>query len=76
MPLTFRRPVQLSAAGGSHTSNLISESEDGRATPCTRQNGTVHCAPPTVAGAETTVAAVIVVASGFTAARPAQSDAA
>ena len=76
VPFTLRRPVHWSLAAGSQTSNLISESDDGRAMPSTRQNGTVTRTPPTVAGAATTVADEIVVASGFTAASPAQSDAA
>jgi len=31
VPLTFIRPVQAAAVAGSHTSNLISESNDGLA---------------------------------------------
>src|SRR5712664_3681428 len=60
------RPVQSAAVGGSHTSNLISESCDGLAVPCTRQNGTLTAAPPTVAGGVTIAADVIVDASGVT----------
>src|SRR3981189_596461 len=58
------RPVQSAAVGGSHTSNLISESCDGPAVPCTRQNGTPTVAPPTVAGGVPIAAGVIVDASG------------
>src|SRR5689334_20022112 len=76
VPFTLMRPVHLSAAGGSNTSNLISESGDGRATPSTRQNGAVTLDPPTVAGAETIEADTMVVFSGLTLASPAQSDAA
>jgi hypothetical protein len=70
------RPVQLAAVGGSHTSHLISESNDGRAVPCTRQKGTLTAAPPIVAGGVTIAADVIVDASGVTDARLAQLKAA
>src|SRR4051794_19147787 len=66
------RPVQAAAVVGSQTSNLISESEDGRAVPCTRQSGTDTFAPPMVAGGLTTVADVIVDPSGTTLVKPAQ----
>src|SRR5689334_19678394 len=60
------RPVHA-AACGSHTSNLISESDDGRAVPCTRHIGTVTFWPEITAGGVTTAADVIVVvASGET----------
>src|SRR2546423_14127412 len=61
------RPVQSAAVGGSHPSNLISESKDGLAVPCTRQNGTLTAAPPIVAGGGTIAADEIVDASGVTA---------
>src|SRR3954452_23891225 len=70
------RPVQDATVGGSHTSNLISESNDGRATPCTRQNGTATAAPLMVAGGFTNVADVMVDASGVTAVKPPQLTAA
>jgi len=76
VPLTFIRPVQSAAVGGSHTSNLIYESGDGRAVPCTRHSGTVTAAPPIVAGGVTIAADVIVDASGVTVVRLAQSRAA
>src|SRR5262245_56414142 len=72
VPLTFMRPVQSAAFGGSQTSNLISESDDGRATPSTRQVGTVTVAPPIVAGGDTRAAAVIVASAVVIATRPAQ----
>src|SRR5881392_272828 len=70
------RPVQSAAVGGSHTSNLISESNDGLAVPCTRQNGTLTAAPPIVVGAVTIVADVMLDASGVTDAKLAQLKAA
>src|SRR5437870_13172878 len=70
------RPVQSAAVGGSHTSNLISESNEGLATPCTRQNATVTAAPPIVAGGVTIPADVIVDASGVTDVKLAQLKAA
>ena len=76
MPLTFIRPVQAAAVGGSHTSNLISESNDGLAVPCTRQNGTLTGAPPIVVEAVTIVADVMLDASGVTDAKLAQLKAA
>jgi len=45
---------------------LISESNDGLATPCTRQSGTVTVFPLIVAGGVTSAADVIVDASGVT----------
>src|SRR5882762_6553344 len=70
------RPVHAAAVGGSHTSNLISESCDGLAVPCTRQNGTLTAAPPIVAGGVTSAAEFIVDASAVTDVRLAQSSAA
>src|SRR6267378_3976682 len=57
------RPVQAAAVAGSHTSNLISESEDGRAVPCTRQNDTLTGLPLMVPGG-VIAAEVIVHVSG------------
>jgi hypothetical protein len=62
--------------GGSHTSNFISESNDGRATPCTRHKGTVTADPPIVAGGVTSAADVIVDASGVMVVKLAQLTAA
>jgi hypothetical protein len=60
------RPVQAATVAGSHTSNLISESDDGLAVPCTRHRGTVSATPLIVAGGVTIVADVIVDGSGVT----------
>ena len=76
VPLTLIRPVQAAAVGGSHTSNLISESDEGRAVPFTRQNGTLIVAPPMDAGGVTTVADVMVAASDVTDANCSQLNAA
>src|SRR6266850_4885845 len=69
------RPVQA-AAVGSQTSNLISESYDGVATPCTRHIGTLTVLPLMTVPGATLVAEVIVDASGVTDVRAAQSRAA
>src|SRR5262245_36029851 len=70
------RPFQPARVGGSHTSNLISESVEGRATPCTRQNGTATSAVPpgpvTLSGGVTIVALVIVAESEVTEVRLSQ----
>jgi hypothetical protein len=66
VPFTFKRPVQAAAVAGSQTSNLISESDEGRAVPVTRQNGTLIVVPPMTAGGVTTVADVMVAASDVT----------
>src|SRR5438067_897594 len=70
------RPVQAAAVSGSQTSNLISESDDGLAVPCTRQNATVGVTPLTVVLAGTAVAAVMVAASDVTEVNCAQLSAA
>src|SRR6478672_6542260 len=69
------RPVHAASVGGSHTSNLISESALGLAVPCTRQKGTETAAPPMVAGGVIESAAVIVAESDVTARRALQSTA-
>src|SRR6185436_8473403 len=70
------RPFQPARAGGSQTSNLISESAEGRATPCTRQNGTdtsaVPPGPVTLSGGVTIAALVIVAESEATEVRLSQ----
>src|SRR5437868_1432614 len=70
------RPVQSALPSGSQTSHLISESLDGRATPCTRQNATGAVAPLTTVPAATTAAELTVESAVATAARPLQSVAA
>src|SRR6185436_4951809 len=70
------RPLQAAAVAGSQTSNLISESLDGLAVPCTRQYGTVVVTPLTGVPAGTSTAAVIVDASEVTEVNCAQLSAA
>src|ERR1700722_1280568 len=69
------------AAGGSHTSNVISESGDGLIVPCTRQKGAFTATgvggslPTTLDGGVTLVAAVVVASPKVLPARLPQSAA-